>query len=135
MNAMKLIRKRIRGDIKEFILQVVSRYYDISPERILSPTRKREVVLPRQMCMKLAKDLTKDSLATIGGYYGGKDHATVLHACRTINNLTDLYPDHRQDLEEISKSIKGYALMDTLPAFFTESFYQTNTKIGNHRFV
>lgn len=52
--------------------------------------RKRETVVARQISIKLSKDYTKFSLATIGMAHGGRDHATVLHACKTINNLLDI---------------------------------------------
>jgi chromosomal replication initiation ATPase DnaA len=52
-------------------------------------TRKREVVTARQVSMTLAKHFTNYSLAKIGTEIGGKDHATVLHACKTVNNLID----------------------------------------------
>jgi chromosomal replication initiation ATPase DnaA len=51
--------------------------------------RRRELVMARQISMKLSKDYTKKSLAFIGSEHGGRDHATVLHACKAINNLLD----------------------------------------------
>jgi hypothetical protein len=58
------------------------------PKEVKTKTRKREIVFARQAIMYFMKKYTKDSLATIGGHFG-KDHATVLHACKTISNLMD----------------------------------------------
>ncbi len=62
-------------------------FLDIDDCRIL--TRKREIVECRQLCMFFSKKLTKQSLRTIGWYFGRKDHATVLHAVKTIDNLIE----------------------------------------------
>jgi chromosomal replication initiator protein len=56
--------------------------------------------------MYFAKNMTKASLASIGAAIGGKDHATVLHACKTVNNLIDYDKKFRMDLEEIEKRLK-----------------------------
>ena len=71
----------------EYIQKVVCDYFDLPIELMKSKTRKREVVQARQIAMYFAKKMTKSSLAKIGAHCGGKDHATVLHACRTVNNL------------------------------------------------
>lgn len=72
---------KIKRDVSEFM--------NIPLEVMESKSRKRELVTARQISMSLAKKFTKDSLASIGNEIGGKDHATVLHACKTINNLLD----------------------------------------------
>jgi len=71
----------------ESILKTVSVRFDVSVSQILSKCRSREVVLPRQIAMYLSKRLTKMSLSEIGGYIGGRDHATVIHANRKISKL------------------------------------------------
>jgi chromosomal replication initiator protein len=70
-----------------------------------SKTRKREVVQARQIAMYFSKNLTKASLASIGMHCGGKDHATVLHACRTVNNLMETDKRFKAYIEELSKKI------------------------------
>jgi chromosomal replication initiator protein len=70
-----------------------------------SKTRKREVVQARQIAMYFSKSLTKASLASIGAHCGGKDHATVLHACRTVNNLMETDKRFKIYIEEIEKKI------------------------------
>ena len=73
----------------EMIKKEVSNITRIPVDVMDSKTRKREIVMARQMSMKFAKVYTKSSLASIGAHIGGKDHATVLHACTTIDNLLD----------------------------------------------
>ena len=69
----------------EDILKVVSRHYNVGRNDLLSPRRAREVVMPRQIGMYLAKKLTARSLPEIGRRFGGRDHSTVLHAVRKID--------------------------------------------------
>jgi chromosomal replication initiator protein len=71
-----------------------------------SKTRKREIVQARQVSMFFSKNMTKSSLASIGAQIGGKDHATVLHACKTVNNLIDTDKHFRHQISEIEKKIK-----------------------------
>lgn len=71
------------------IQECVSKATRIPLETMLMKTRKREIVGARQISMSLSKKFTKDSLALIGSQHGGKDHATVLHACKTVQNLLD----------------------------------------------
>jgi chromosomal replication initiator protein len=69
-------------------------------------TRKREIVQARQIAMYFSKTFTKSSLAAIGSQIGGKDHATVLHACRTVANLKDTDKNFRVYLDEIENKLK-----------------------------
>ncbi|HNZ44219.1 MAG TPA: helix-turn-helix domain-containing protein, partial [Bacteroidales bacterium] len=71
-----------------------------------SKTRKREIVQARQLSMFFAKKLTKASLASIGMHCGKKDHATVLHACRTVNNLIETDKQFKLYVDELEKKIK-----------------------------
>jgi chromosomal replication initiator protein len=68
----------------ERIAQRVSRHFRVEPARLRSRGRTREVLLPRQVGMYLARRLTALSLEQIGAYFGGRDHSTVLHACRKV---------------------------------------------------
>jgi len=63
-------------------------------------------VQARQIAMFFSKNLTKCSLATIGSQIGGKDHATVLHACKTVNNLIETDKIFRHQIEEIERKLK-----------------------------
>ncbi|MCK5692958.1 MAG: chromosomal replication initiator protein DnaA, partial [Bacteroidales bacterium] len=82
----KLIKSTKREISIDYIQKVVCNYYNIGLEQLQSKTRKREIVQARQVAMFFSKSMTKSSLATIGSQIGGKDHATVLHACKTVNN-------------------------------------------------
>lgn len=67
----------------------VSRFSGISPEKLQEKTRKREIVEARQVAMYLSKRNTNESLSQIGREIGQKDHATVIHACKTVGNLLE----------------------------------------------
>lgn len=103
----KLVKNTKRKISIDFISKVVCDYFNMPPETINSKTRKREIVQARQIAMFFAKNLTKSSLATIGSQIGGKDHATVLHAYKTVNNLMDTDKRFRQYIDEIEKKLKA----------------------------
>ena len=68
------------------IIKVVSEFYDIKEEDLINQSRKRQIVLPRQICMYLMREEMKSSYPFIGEKFGGRDHTTVMHACDKINN-------------------------------------------------
>lgn len=90
----------------DYIQQAVCDYFNMSVESLQSKTRKREIVQARQIAMYFSKDLTKLSLCSIGAKIGNKNHATVLHACKTVNNLIDTDKYFRIDMQEIEKKMK-----------------------------
>ncbi|MCK5856768.1 MAG: chromosomal replication initiator protein DnaA [Bacteroidales bacterium] len=108
--ARQMIDKYVKNTSREisidYIQKVVSDYFNIPVDTINSKTRKREIVQARQIAMYFSKKFTKSSLATIGIHCGNKDHATVLHACRTINNLIDTDKQFRVYVDDIEKKIK-----------------------------
>ena len=67
------------------ILDTVTRYYNVRPSDLQGKKRHKSVTFPRQVCMYLSRKYTRYSLEEIGGYFGGRDHSTVLHAVRTID--------------------------------------------------
>lgn len=107
--AKKMIDKFVKNTTREisidYIQKVVSDFFSLPLEAIHSKTRKREIVQARQLAMYFSKKLTKASLATIGLHCGNKDHATVLHACRTVNNLIETDKQFRIYVEELDKKI------------------------------
>jgi chromosomal replication initiator protein len=107
--AKSMIEKFVKNTAKEvsieFIQKMACDYFDLNIDTLNSKTRKREVVQARQIVMYFAKNMTKASLATIGMHCGGKDHATVLHACRTVNNLMETDKHFRAYIEDIKKKI------------------------------
>lgn len=81
----------------ENIQRTVAEYYKIKVADILSKRRSRSVARPRQIAMALAKELTNHSLPEIGDAFGGRDHTTVLHACRLIGDLRQTMADMEED--------------------------------------
>ena len=81
----------------ENIQRTVAEYYKIKISDLLSKRRTRSVTRPRQMAMALAKELTNHSLPEIGDAFGGRDHTTVLHACKKVVELRDNDPGIRED--------------------------------------
>jgi chromosomal replication initiator protein len=105
----KLINKLVKNSHRElsieYISKVVCDYFNMPVESLQTKTRKREIVQARQITMFFSKSLTKYSLASIGAQIGNKDHATVLHACKTVNNLKDTDKNFRQYVEDIEKKL------------------------------
>jgi len=87
------------------IQKTVASYYKIKIADILSKRRSRSVARPRQMAMALAKELTNHSLPEIGDAFGGRDHTTVLHACRKIKELRDADRDIHDDYDNLYRSL------------------------------
>lgn len=81
----------------ENIQRTVAEYYKIKVADLLSKRRNRSVARPRQIAMTLAKELTNHSLPEIGDAFGGRDHTTVLHACRMITELRQTDADIEED--------------------------------------
>ncbi len=102
----KFVKSTTREISIDYIQKVVCDYFNLPVDIINSKTRKREIVQARQLAMYFSKKHTKSSLATIGLHCGNKDHATVLHACRTINNLVETDKQFRIYVEELDKKIK-----------------------------
>ncbi len=109
------LAKRVIGNIvassqKNYTVQeirdIVCDFYGVSLESLLSETRKREIVQARQVAMYFAKLKTKDSLTTIGTTIGKRNHATVLHACKTVQDLIDTDKSFRASIEELDRMLK-----------------------------
>ena len=87
------------------IQKTVANYYKIKIADILSKRRSRSVARPRQVAMALAKELTNHSLPEIGDAFGGRDHTTVLHACRKIKELRETDRDIHDDYDNLYRSL------------------------------
>ncbi|MFY8188703.1 MAG: chromosomal replication initiator protein DnaA [Flavobacterium sp.] len=99
---VKNIKKEISID---YIQKIVSDYFQMDVNTLQSKTRKRDVVQARQLAMFFAKKYTKASLANIGSQIGDRDHATVLHACKTIDNLASTDKQFKKYVEEIQRKL------------------------------
>jgi chromosomal replication initiator protein len=89
------------------IQKIVAEYFGVRLQDLLSKRRVRSLARPRQIAMALAKELTEHSLPEIGEAFGGRDHTTVLHACRTIRKLCETDTRMRQDWEQLIRTLTG----------------------------
>ncbi|MFC3094184.1 chromosomal replication initiator protein DnaA [Alteromonas sediminis] len=89
------------------IQKTVADYYKIKVSDILSKRRSRIVARPRQMAMALAKELTNHSLPDLGNQFGGRDHTTVLHACRKIEQLREESHDIKEDYKNLIRTLSS----------------------------
>jgi chromosomal replication initiator protein len=107
-NFVQHINKEITVD---FIKQIVADHFSLPIEKLAAETRKRQIVIARQLSMYLAKNMTNSSLKAIGDQFGGRDHSTVIHSCRAVQDLMDtdiIFKDTVADLEKkIKMSLNG----------------------------
>ncbi len=89
------------------IQKTVAEYYKIKMADMLSKRRSRSVARPRQVAMALAKELTNQSLPEIGDAFGGRDHTTVLHACRKIAQLREESHDIKEDYANLIRTLSS----------------------------
>ena len=87
------------------IKRKVAEYYKIKVADLMSKRRNRSVARPRQVAMALSKELTQHSLPEIGDAFGGRDHTTVLHACRKIKELRDVSADISEDYQNLLRAL------------------------------
>jgi chromosomal replication initiator protein len=108
--ARQIVENFVRNTNKEisidYIQKIVSEYFGLTVDQMNSKTRKRNIVQARQLAMFLAKAHTKTSLTTIGLHCGNKDHATVLHACKTVQNLIETDKEFKSYADDLEKKIK-----------------------------
>ena len=91
----------------ETVQKCVAEYYKLKVSDMFSKKRTRSVARPRQMAMALSKELTNYSLPDIGEAFGGRDHTTVLHACRKINELKTTDPNVTRDFNSLIQMLRG----------------------------
>ncbi|MBE6301512.1 MAG: chromosomal replication initiator protein DnaA [Parabacteroides distasonis] len=91
----------------ESIMDIVCKYYNLEQSVIQTNSRKREIVQARQITMFLAKNYTESSLSYIGKIVGKRDHATVLHACKTVKDQIETNKSFRSSVEEIEALLKA----------------------------
>jgi chromosomal replication initiator protein len=107
--AKEIINKFVKNTKREvsidYIQKVVSEYFQMDVATLQSKTRKRHIVQARQLAMYFAKKFTKASLASIGTQIGKRDHATVLHACKTVDNLSFTDKQFRKYVEDLNQKL------------------------------
>ena len=108
--AKQVISQTVRLEKKQLtikkIQEIVCRYFNLDEDLIQTPSRKREIVQARQITMFLAKKYTEASFAHIGKIVGGKDHATVLHACKTVRDQIEISRTFRSTMDAIEICLK-----------------------------
>jgi chromosomal replication initiator protein len=104
---LKNIVKEIQTDVSvDFIQKTVAEYFKVDLESMKSKTKKREIVIPRQVSMYLCKRYTQLTLALIGENFGGRDHSTVIHALESVEDMMKADSNFRNSVEELSKKMK-----------------------------
>tara|TARA_S200000501_G_scaffold251636_1_gene235796 strand:+ start:668 stop:2095 length:1428 start_codon:yes stop_codon:yes gene_type:complete len=107
--ATNIVKKFVKNTKREvsidYIQKVVSEYFQMDVNTLQSKTRRRHIVQARQLAMYFAKKYTKASLASIGNQIGKRDHATVLHACKTVDNLSFTDKQFRKYVEDLSQKL------------------------------
>jgi chromosomal replication initiator protein len=110
---LELAQKAMEGQIEASarhisitdIIEVVTNHFDVRLADLQSKKRSQSITEPRQICMYLARNLTKHSLGEIGGHLGGRDHTTVMHACSKISQAVDADPHMSALLKELTQQI------------------------------
>ncbi|MDQ3393224.1 MAG: chromosomal replication initiator protein DnaA [Bacteroidota bacterium] len=90
----------------DYIQKTVSDYFKVRPEEMKDKTRKKEIVIARQVAMYFAKEYTNLSLKSIGYHFGGRDHSTVIHAVQSVNDMIETDSRFKNGVEEIRKKLK-----------------------------
>jgi chromosomal replication initiator protein len=102
-----LLSMQARMITVENIQKTVADYYKVRVADLLSKRRSRSVARPRQVAMALAKELTTHSLPEIGDAFGGRDHTTVMHACKRIKDLRDIEQRMLEDYSNLLRTLTG----------------------------
>jgi chromosomal replication initiator protein len=89
----------------EVIQKKVAEHFDIRLADMTSPRRPENIAFPRQVAMFLSRQMTENSLSAIGEAFGGRDHATVLHACRLVKDRMELDPNVRQVVSSLERQL------------------------------
>jgi chromosomal replication initiator protein len=90
----------------DYIQKTVAEYFHLKTEDLKDKTRKKEVVIARQLAMYFSKEYTNHSLKSIGYHFGGRDHSTVIHAVQTVNDMYDVDSRFRSSVDELKKKLK-----------------------------
>ncbi|MBD3309178.1 chromosomal replication initiator protein DnaA [candidate division KSB3 bacterium] len=90
----------------ELIQEIVANHYNIKLEDMKSATRLRTIAFPRQIAMYLSRKLTDLSLPTVGQYFGGKDHTTIMYACQKIETMLQEDPEFQRELQHLETTIR-----------------------------
>lgn len=108
---LKNIVKDIDSEVGiDYIQKAVSDYFRVTQDELKAKTRKKEIVIARQVAMYFSKDYTNHSLKSIGYHFGGRDHSTVIHALQSVNDMLDIDAKFRYSVDELKKKLKMRAI-------------------------
>ena len=107
----KQIMKNIVHDIEtevgiDYIQKTVAEYFHLKVEDLKDKTRKKEIVIARQVAMYFSKEYTNHSLKSIGYHFGGRDHSTVIHAVQSVNDMIDVNANFRNSIKDLKDKLK-----------------------------
>tara|TARA_B100000941_G_C28507970_1_gene558671 strand:- start:2466 stop:3833 length:1368 start_codon:yes stop_codon:yes gene_type:complete len=91
----------------EHVLKIVSKEMRVTERQLIGKTRTMEIAIARQIAMYLSRELTSSSLVNIGLYFGGRDHSTVIHACKTIEKKINTNPELKRTITKLKKELGG----------------------------
>ncbi len=107
--AKRVLKNIIKTNTKEINIEaiqgMVCEYFDISIDDLVSQVRIRKFTVPRQVAMYLSKKFTGNSLKNIGSHFGGRDHTTVIHSCKTIKNLMETDDVIKEKVLELQQKV------------------------------
>ena len=107
----KQIMKNIVHDIEtevgiDYIQKTVAEYFHLKVADLKDKTRKKEIVIARQVAMYFSKEYTNHSLKSIGYHFGGRDHSTVIHAVQAVNDMMDVNANFRSTIKDLRDKLK-----------------------------
>ncbi len=106
-HTLRNIVRDIDGEVGiDYIQKTVSDFFKVSQDDMKAKTRKKEIVIARQVAMFFSKDYTNHSLKSIGYHFGGRDHSTVIHAVQSVNDMIDTDSKFRYSIDELKKKLK-----------------------------
>ena len=108
---LKSIVKNIESEVGiDYIQKTVSEYFNVPTDDLKAKTRKKEIVIARQLAMYFTKDYTNHSLKSIGSHFGGRDHSTVIHALQSVSDMLDTDARFRTSVDELKKKFSMKAI-------------------------
>ncbi len=99
-------QRKIKQITAELVMRTVCDFYTVSMRDLIGPTRKREITVPRQIAMYLTRELTGMSLPQIGEVFGGRDHTTVMHSCKTIEAALQTDSSRSKLVDQLKKMVQ-----------------------------
>lgn len=111
---LELAKKVLKNIVKEidsevgidYIQKTVSDFFHVDQDDLKAKTRKKEIVIARQVAMYFSKDYTNHSLKSIGYHFGGRDHSTVIHALQSVSDMMDTDSKFKYSVDELKKKLK-----------------------------